>query len=55
MVDQAFYPSEDCKACAAEIVETTQEEELARIYHVPIPKQTDLPIFKTPDPLPSGR
>ena len=22
---------------------TTQEEELARIYHVPIPKQTDLP------------
>jgi putative SOS response-associated peptidase YedK len=23
---------------------TTQEEELARIYHIPIPKQTDLPI-----------
>src|ERR1700747_2387923 len=23
---------------------TTQEEELARLYHIPIPKQTDLPI-----------
>src|SRR6267154_2687389 len=23
---------------------TTKEEELARLYHVPIPKQTDLPI-----------
>jgi putative SOS response-associated peptidase YedK len=23
---------------------TTSEEELARIYHIPIPKQTDLPI-----------
>src|ERR1700756_2443814 len=23
---------------------TTQEEELARLYHVPIPKQTDLPV-----------
>jgi putative SOS response-associated peptidase YedK len=23
---------------------TTQEEELARLYHFPIPKQTDLPI-----------
>jgi len=22
---------------------TTQEEELARLYHIPIPKQTDLP------------
>jgi putative SOS response-associated peptidase YedK len=23
---------------------TTQEEELARLYHIPIPKQIDLPI-----------
>src|SRR6266403_4879833 len=23
---------------------TTQEEELARLYHIPIPRQTDLPI-----------
>src|SRR5213080_2274590 len=23
---------------------TTQEEELARLYHIPIPNQTDLPI-----------
>src|SRR4029077_7212598 len=23
---------------------TTSEEELARLYHIPIPKQTDLPI-----------
>jgi putative SOS response-associated peptidase YedK len=23
---------------------TTQEEELARLYHIPIPTQTDLPI-----------
>ena len=23
---------------------TTQEEELAKLYHIPIPKQTDLPI-----------
>ena len=23
---------------------TTQEEELARLYHIPIPKETDLPI-----------
>ena len=23
---------------------TTQEEQLARLYHIPIPKQTDLPI-----------
>jgi putative SOS response-associated peptidase YedK len=23
---------------------TTQEEELARLYHIPIPKKTDLPI-----------
>jgi putative SOS response-associated peptidase YedK len=23
---------------------TTQEEELAQLYHIPIPKQTDLPI-----------
>ena len=23
---------------------TTQEEELARLYHIPISKQTDLPI-----------
>jgi putative SOS response-associated peptidase YedK len=23
---------------------TTQEEELARLYHIPIPKQTDLPV-----------
>ena len=23
---------------------TTREEELARLYHIPIPKQTDLPI-----------
>jgi hypothetical protein len=23
---------------------TTQEEELARLYHIPIPSQTDLPI-----------
>jgi putative SOS response-associated peptidase YedK len=23
---------------------TTKEEELARLYHIPIPKQTDLPI-----------
>ena len=23
---------------------TTQEEELARMYHIPIPRQTDLPI-----------
>jgi putative SOS response-associated peptidase YedK len=23
---------------------TTSEEELARIYHIPIPKETDLPI-----------
>jgi putative SOS response-associated peptidase YedK len=23
---------------------TTQEEELARLYQIPIPKQTDLPI-----------
>jgi hypothetical protein len=26
------------RECAA----TTQEEELARLYHIPIPKQTDL-------------
>ena len=23
---------------------TTQEEELARLYHIPIPKQTDFPV-----------
>jgi putative SOS response-associated peptidase YedK len=23
---------------------TTQEEELARLYHIPVPKQIDLPI-----------
>jgi putative SOS response-associated peptidase YedK len=23
---------------------TTSEEELARLYHIPIPKQTDLPV-----------
>jgi ATP-dependent DNA ligase len=27
---------------------TTKEEELARIYHIPIPPQSDLPI-KAPD------
>jgi hypothetical protein len=26
---------------------TTQEEELARLYHIPIPKQTDLPTTET--------
>ena len=30
--------------CAAATVEQLEEEELARLYHIPIPKQTDLPI-----------
>ena len=34
----------DRKLCAAATVEPPQEEELARIYHIPIPSQTDLPI-----------
>jgi putative SOS response-associated peptidase YedK len=32
------------RACAAATVEPPQEEELARLYHIPIPSQTDLPI-----------
>jgi len=34
----------DHKLCAAATVEPPQEEELARLYHIPIPSQTDLPI-----------
>jgi putative SOS response-associated peptidase YedK len=30
--------------CADANVEQLEEEELARLYHIPIPKQTDLPI-----------
>ena len=32
------------RECAADTVEPPQEEELARLYHIPIPSQTDLPI-----------
>jgi hypothetical protein len=30
--------------CAARCRRTTSEEELARLYHIPIPEETDLPI-----------
>jgi hypothetical protein len=30
--------------CASATVEQLRKEELARLYHIPIPKQTDLPI-----------
>jgi hypothetical protein len=32
------------RGCAARYRRTTQEEELAWLYHIPIPKQTVLPI-----------
>ena len=31
-------------SCAVDIDEPTSEEELARRYHIPIPKEPDLPI-----------
>jgi hypothetical protein len=34
----------DHKLCAAGTVEPHLKEELARLYHIPIPSQTDLPI-----------
>jgi len=32
------------RECSAATRRTTQEEELARLYHIPIPSQTDWPI-----------